>query len=418
MSLWLLLAASLAAPAPAQTRVAPVETPVPAVGLEAPDLHPMLLGTLDDPASPISREAASQVSALSSLADAGQLTPEAVERSLAAARNGTPTQRAAAALIRHALANPVVTASLSAKGQSTARVIDTLRAALPPGNAASADPGIARLFDGSNKPSLELEGVTVRGSQLMHRGEAAEKLGQGGWGIVFTHPRLDGAVAKMVALEFMTQLGTNRTAKETARDEEATAHRLSAAVAGPRHFGQVMVDIQPDLTLRFTNAIRRLFGRPEKRYQAYVSVRERIYGATIQRLAWDRKYGPEEHALVMRMLDRMADARIKVDDLKPANIMIGATKADPVRRAYVVDGGNLEAWDDSLSRDEVRRAIGQQAIAIEWKVDPYVGRVEKYRTVDELLNEALEQSRDKPLWRRIWDAIKDSYLNANFTAHK
>jgi hypothetical protein len=161
-----------------------------------------------------------------------------------------------------------------------------------------------------------------------------------------------------------------------------------------------MVDIEPGRMLRFTNAVRRRLGRPEKRYQAVVSVRERIYGSTIQQLARDRKFGPEEHRLVMELLDRLADARLKAEDLKPSNIMIGATKADPVRRAYIVDGGKLAAWDESLSRDEVRRAIQHQPVMIEGRNDPNFGWIGIYRTVDQLLNEALAKSA-KPWWRRL-----------------
>ncbi|MFI5345992.1 MAG: hypothetical protein ACHQ51_06425 [Elusimicrobiota bacterium] len=178
---------------------------------------------------------------------------------------------------------------------------------------------------------LRLDGLTYKGTTLMRSGQKAEFVGRGMRGVVAAHPEIPGAVVKTVSMVGSANpmiAETELSPTALFQKEAKTARALEAAGVGPRYFGDGVVD-----------------GRLS-------SVRERVYGNTLEKLFSARAYGPKEHALVLVMLRKMADAGISASDMKPANIMIGSTAADPERRAYLVDGGAVSALPADLPAEK------------------------------------------------------------------
>ncbi len=175
------------------------------------------------------------------------------------------------------------------------------------------------LLTGESK-SLELDGLTYKGARLQKSGLSAKSLGVGMRGFVDAHPSVPGAVIKTVNMASSANpmiAAEQLTEHAYSEKEETVARELEALGAGPKYFGKTTLD-----------------GR-------LVSVRERIYGKTIEKMMSARTYGHEEHALVLAMLRKLADAGVTATDLKTENIMIGRTAADPTIKAWLVDGGSL-----------------------------------------------------------------------------
>jgi len=169
---------------------------------------------------------------------------------------------------------------------------------------------------------LGLDGLGYKGGRLAHDGTKARELGRGLRGVVDAHPKIPGAVVKTVSMAAQSNpmiAATESTPAALSDKEEKVARELEALGAGPRYFGRSTVE-----------------GR-------LVSVRERIYGKTLETLASERGYGPEEHALVLALMKKLSDAGVYATDMKAANIMIGRTAAGKERRAWLVDGGSLAA---------------------------------------------------------------------------
>jgi hypothetical protein len=350
-----LFALLLAAAAAAQVRVLPPSVLMP-LGVPA-----LLVGTPGAPAPALSAAFAVQAQALAPLS-----APQAVAYLTAAAASPQPAV-AAAARLAVALAPPVAAAA----------------GLEPVAKAARADPALAAWFDGGAAPSLGLDGLTATRRGWSQDGAPLDRLGQGDFGFVDAHRAVPGAVVKTVAHSVEVHLMMGPSAADTAAQEQTTARALAAADAGPRHFGRA-----------------RLAGRE-------VSVRERVYGDTFDALTRAKKFGAEEQALIEDLLARLADAGLKPDDMRPANIMIGHTLMDPRRRAYLVDGGRLQAVPAGLDAAGRRQDLLDFYIVLKGRMDPNMGWVETARSLREMMADARERSSRDTRWKRIRGFWKD-----------
>ncbi len=183
---------------------------------------------------------------------------------------------------------------------------------------------------------LALEGLRFDGSRLKKDGVKAETLGVGLRGFVDAHPSVEGAVIKTVNMAGSANpmiAAEESTPEALSAKEEKVARELSDLGAGPKFVGKSTID-----------------GR-------LVSVRERIYGKTIEKLISERAYGPAEHALVLEMLKKLSGAGVYATDMKAENIMIGRTAADGTRRAWLVDGGSLAKLPAGLDAPKALDAV-------------------------------------------------------------
>jgi hypothetical protein len=340
----------LAAPGFAQIRVLPPEALAP---LAVPAL---LLGT---PAAPAPLLAASLSAQLQAVAALPPTAAAAVLAERAAAP--APAVRAAALLAAARLDGP------AADGR-----VRELAA------AARRDPALAAWFDGAaGPPSPALEGLEMKRGRWRLAGKPLDRLGQGEFGFVDAHPSLPGVVIKTVEHSASIQLLSSVSPKETAALEEKTARAIAAADAGPRHLGRA-----------------RLRGR-------LVSARERVDGRTLEALAREKALGPDESALVLDLLRRLAAAGLKPDDMRPSNVMIGRTALDPRRRAYLVDGGNLLAFPEGLPASDRAEHLLNAPIMLRGRFDMNMGWVEISKPMRLILEEGLERSSRTTFGRRF-----------------
>lgn len=233
-------------------------------------------------------------------------------------------------------------------------------------------------------PDLALGGLSVS-SKLRVDGQAVRPLGRGEFGVVYPHPRVEGAVIKVVepsAEAVLFGFGAF-TPKSIADEEEATARAYAAAGAGPRYLGRAVVD-----------------GR-------LVSVRERVYGEQVDRMIADRRFRDEELGLMYELLAKMARERLKSDDLRLPNVMIGTTALDPARRAYVVDGGKLLEFPDGQPEPERLAALVEHPVRLHARLDPFVGVIEHTRPLRELLEEGVDRAGDDTAWKRFKRFFKE-----------
>jgi hypothetical protein len=170
---------------------------------------------------------------------------------------------------------------------------------------------------------------------------------------------------------------------QTAAQEEATAKTLVEADAGPRHFGRAVHD------------------------GYLISVRERVFGDTLERLAYDRRLGPEERDLVLDLMRRLAAAGLKPDDLRPSNIMIGRTLLDPRRRAFVVDGGKFKMVPAGLDAEGRFQDLMREPIVLRGRFDQNIGWVEYSKPMALILAEGVERSGRTTRWQRFKGFWKD-----------
>lgn len=358
-------------------------------GVQPISLHPVLVGSLAQAANPLVPQLASGLklaasapapsSVLLPLAEAGP-SGRLVASALATA---LVEPRAAEALVaaRPELASTLASARLAAAG-------DPLVAQLA--HAAKDDAAVAALFDGGAAPSLELDGLNVKRGRLRDGKRKAERLGVGGFGAVDEHPRVPGAVVKTVEVAVDNLLFSDPAElRRMLAAEEPTARALGEAGAGPRFFGSDRVS------------------------RRSVSVRERVYGESLDRLMRDRRFTAEDEGLVLEMLDRMAAAGLMVDDMHPRNIMLGTTLADPVRRAYLVDGGRVLEVPAGTAPAELRRELENQEILVSSRWIPQLGiTIETKKPFRTLLDEGLARAKRTSRWQRFWDAVKEAYANA------
>lgn len=219
--------------------------------------------------------------------------------------------------------------------------------------------GLAAVYEGED-PALRgaqavLGAVSLRrrwfGRDTLRRdGRRLQTLGQGNFGNVLTDPVEPEVVLKVIQPNMDLFLFSNLTMSEVIKEEEEISRLLSDSGAGPRYFGR-----------------RNVGGR-------MVFAKERVHGESLETIIRDRRFGPEDHRLVMEMLDRMAAYRLIPDDMRPANVLIGHTASDPARRAYLVDA----------IKEKVDGAVAA-GLASRGRLGP-----EDRRLIDELLREAGE----------------------------
>jgi hypothetical protein len=353
-------------------------------------IPPLILGSVAQASHPLWASFDQQVVALKTLP-----TSQA-SAYLAQAAQASPLQAMSARALAIAAVEPAAAKALLAAQPDVARA-ETLGAAIEALKGADglaalaaegrADPALARVFDhAAAAPSLELDGIVSKGSSLRLGQEKLGFLGQGEFGAVYEHPSIPGAIVKAVQHGFEVSLFMmNKTITDTANEEETVSRALAAADAGPRYFGRAVV------------ARREL------------SVRERIYGDTMQQLARDRKFGPEEQALVLDLLRRMAKGRLYTDDKRAPNIMIGRTLLDPRRRAYLIDGGNILPVDAAVSEDELYGNLLHQNTILIRKMDPHMGEIEISRPFSQLMADAVYRSRPTTTWQRFKDGLREAF---------
>lgn len=235
----------------------------------------------------------------------------------------------------------------------------------PPSSEKAANEA-GRAFDLSGKTPAEavsvdgpaspagLAGITRQGETLYHRGRKLELLGAGSFGRVFTHPREKGAVIKMISHDLGALLAVGNAEHASARQDLEVGRRLADAGVGPQVHGLAVIPGDPSRLHRF---IWKLFGREARAEDRPAVVKERVHGATVEDLIGERAFTARDRALVHAMLARMADARLRVSDLRVSNIMIGRTESDPAIRAYLIDGGRLMKVEDAETRDALYRSL-------------------------------------------------------------
>lgn len=221
---------------------------------------------------------------------------------------------------------------------------------------------ITALFDGAQAPpDLGLEGLRFKELPYIGRGE---------FGVVADHVKEPGTVVKAVSMAPSIFTAMADPVK-IAENEEKTARAYAAAGAGPRYYGRL----------------------------GTWSVREKIYGDTMEKLIDSRRFGRRANKLVLELLERMAAAGLNSDDLKPKNIMIGRTASDRTRRAYVVDGGNMLP---AKTAQELR----EQQITLFVRMDAHVGEIAFTRPFYEFLNEGLDRAVNRDWRSRVKQGLR------------
>jgi hypothetical protein len=317
------LALLLALPAGAQLRSGRV-VPLPASAASA-SIHPALLspdGPGGGPLTGLLAQGAARITAAARAPSAGPAPAAAVLKAMAA---GDPAERAAALVLARALSDTRETAALlirvPALADSDLPSLAARRTALGDAariaEAARLDPSVSFLFDGAAAGTVEPpEGAVLQGEDLIWNGELTPALGRGFFGVVHPHPAVEGAVVKTDLPRKLGALGEPPEMGRWRMEKDRNTTLAAASIgAGPRVLGSGTVDGHAAL------------------------VKERVYGDTVERMLEDDAFAAEEHGLLQDLFLRIARSGFSFVDPRPGNVMIGRTMVDPVRRAYLVDGG-------------------------------------------------------------------------------
>lgn len=216
-------------------------------------------------------------------------------------------------------------------------------------------------------------------------GRPLKKLGHGTIGTVEVHPNYPGLIVKTIEPSF-DQLFMGLTYEVASEADNKAAETLASAGVGPKVIGSAVV------------AGRR------------VSVRERVFGKTMQELADKKLFGEKEEGLVHDMLRRMAAANTLVTDLKPENIMIGHTEKDHEVKAWFIDGGMVEELPAGLDLEGRYQKILNFPNVVAVRQDMNSGRmIESYRTLESYLQDERDRRAMKP-WRYFVKSVWDAYM--------
>lgn len=237
---------------------------------------------------------------------------------------------------------------------------------------------LALLASWAGAAPLRLEGIQAGRKGLTLQGAPLVELGRGDLGVVYQHPALPGAVIKLVEHSPMMRLQSDHAPAATLALEERTARALAAADAGPAFLGRAEID-----------------GR-------LVSVRERVHGETVEDLIALRRFKEEERTLVVDLLERLAAAGLQPSDLRPPNVMIGATESDPRRRAHLVDGGRLSP----LAPGAGAWTLLDQHVVLAVRHDPHVGEIVDTKPLRVILDAGVRRSNTPPLATRLKGWLK------------
>lgn len=338
----------------AGSAAAAVLSVIPQAALAPLGVPALILGGPAAMPAPLSQALQTQTALL-----AGMPPPLIAPHLISLAASPVPVERAAAKLLAHGLA----------KEQP---------ALAPLAESAEKDPAFSQWFDGAGKaPSFELDGLVYKKGYWRSGEEKLPRLGRGEFGFVDVHPRVEGAVMKTVAHSEQIQMFSTDDPDKTWKNEEETANLLAAADAGPRHFG------------RATPGGYR------------VSLRERVYGDTLEGMFRARSFGQEERELVHDLVRRLAKADLMVNDLRPANIMIGRTLLDPRRRAYVVDGGSRVPLPAGLDLDGRAAHILREPIVLRGRFDRNIGWIEYAKSLSYMMDEGIARRNQVTRWQKF-----------------
>lgn len=353
------------------------------------NLHPLLLGDPMSIQSPLHGALNSQAAALTVLAGTNLAPAPVLAGTLwNAATNGTPLVKAAALVSARLIADPPAAEAFFAarpkletgplgRLPGMARTGDPYRGAdadsalLQISEFAARDESVSWLFDGGQPPT-ELTRLARSGKRMWAADGRAFKL-SGHDELTAPHPFVPGAeVIGLRRLQDQTWLAVKR--------QKISA--LAGISAGPRWLGDATVSERGRIDLHGTYPM---------------GVVESVYGRPVIELADKARFGPEEHALVEQLLDKLARARLYVNGLGMANIMIGRTLADPELRAFVTSPGNVLPIPPEVHDEDARRFIEKQTSFVRMVTHSHHGgEVITWSAVWKPLGEALRDSITQP----------------------
>lgn len=313
------LAFLLALPAGAQVRGGRI-VPLPPSAALAP-VHQALLSPDGPGGGPLTGLLTMGTSRIAAAVHAPAPGPAPAAAVLQAMSRGEPAERAAASVLARALSGTREAAALlmrvPALAESDLPSLAARRTPLGDAAALAGDPELSFLFDGRAAKDVEPPaGAVLEGEDLLWKGERSPALGRGFFGVVHPHPSVEGAVVKtdlprkLGVLGEPADMGPRRIEKD--RAVSLAAARIGA---GPRVLGMGTLDGHAAI------------------------VKERVYGDTVERRLEDDVFDEEDHGLLEELFLRIARSGLSFVDVRPGNVMIGRTMLDPVRRAYLVDGG-------------------------------------------------------------------------------
>lgn len=172
------------------------------------------------------------------------------------------------------------------------------------------------------------------------------EIGRGEFGVVYEHPDDPAAVVKLVAdnkdSAYNALLAGSRSREAIERDavSEAVASQwLAEAGVGPQLLAVVRVKHRLSDILSKLPFASRIFDTDLSRPAL---IKEKVFGETIEDIKRHGAFGPDEEKLVVELEERLKQAGVSWADIRPSNIMIGATASHPVVQAWLVDAGFLE----------------------------------------------------------------------------
>lgn len=233
-------------------------------------------------------------------------------------------------------------------------------------------------------------GITRRDELLFHSGKKMTLLGKGGFGAVYVHPVHEDVVLKLLAIQLDAALFGSQSAQDVFREDIRVTEKLAQVGAGPHLLGTISVD-----------------GRP-------ATVKERVFGDTVESLFFERRMTPADVELIREMLIKMAEAGYHLNDLRLPNMMIGTTRTNPTRQAYLIDANDAPDFPADLSVTERFQVLYHQVVVRKIRIDPYRGTMEgNGPSLSALLQEGLDRANDKTWWQRLIRGFSDLLANAD-----
>lgn len=208
---------------------------------------------------------------------------------------------------------------------------------------------------------LRTQGLVRRWEKLYLAGVELSELGRGAFGAVYAHPRIKGAVIKMVALSAAAAFAFGGSDLKVAEQDYLVGKKIAEAGAGPEVLGIVSIPGEPSALRTW---VWRLFGRKAAVPDRPAVVKERIFGETVEDLIAVKRFTERDYGLVQDMLQRLADARIRPWDLRIANVMVGTTESDPEPKAYLVDAGWLKPVAEAESSADLLESLKRQQTVV------------------------------------------------------
>ncbi|MBI4211999.1 MAG: hypothetical protein HY540_05115 [Deltaproteobacteria bacterium] len=229
-------------------------------------------------------------------------------------------------------------------------------------------------------PNYDL-GLSVKKNNLIFWGQPLQLLGHGHFGRVFVHPEDQGIILKLEALSAEAMLLGNSNHQKAWRDETDISSKLSETNLGPRYFGNFNIG-----------------GR-------FVTVKERIFGFTIEQLMWQKKFDRVAYHMVRSVLACAAMESVYLEDLRLCNLMIGTTQTHPQPRAFIIDGKNLQSTSPGIEGSFERDLIYQR-IFMGSRFHPDLGHFDITKPLDDLLLEGVKESERPSLMQRFWSLFQ------------